>query len=159
MLILDEPTNHLDIPGKEALEESLSGFTGTLLFVSHDRYFISRLATAILVLNDDGAQFYPLTYSEYMEKQEAEQLQIQAEKPEEQKPERNVMSPESRRREIRRIEEQITETEALLEEKRGLRFDETYYHDYRKMNELEEEIDTIHNKLEHMYEQWEKLNQ
>ena len=46
-----------------------------------------------------------------------------------------------------------------LEEKRELRFDEEYYHDYRKMNELEEEIDTIHNKLEHMYEQWEKLNQ
>ncbi|MBR2990880.1 MAG: ABC-F type ribosomal protection protein [Solobacterium sp.] len=158
-LMLDEPTNHLDIPGKEALEASLSGFTGTLLFVSHDRYFISRLATSILVLDGDGARFYPLTYSEYMEKQEAPEEPIQTEKPAVQKPERTEMSPESRRREIKRIEEQITETEALLEEKRELRFDEEYYHDYRKMNELEEEIDTIHNKLEHMYEQWEKLNQ
>ena len=53
MLILDEPTNHLDIPGKEALEESLKGFTGSILFVSHDRYFINQLATGLLILNDD----------------------------------------------------------------------------------------------------------
>ena len=57
LLILDEPTNHLDIPGKEALEESLKGFTGTILFVSYDRYFISRLANKLLFLENGRAQF------------------------------------------------------------------------------------------------------
>jgi ATP-binding cassette subfamily F protein 3 len=65
LLILDEPTNHLDIPGKEALEESLKGFTGTILFVSHDRYFISRLANKLLFLENGRAQFMDCTYQEY----------------------------------------------------------------------------------------------
>ncbi|MEG0736546.1 MAG: ABC-F type ribosomal protection protein, partial [Longicatena sp.] len=68
-LMMDEPTNHLDLIGKEALEESLREYEGTMLFVSHDRYFISKLATAILVIDDGKAQFFPLTYSEYMNKE------------------------------------------------------------------------------------------
>ncbi|MBQ6591411.1 MAG: ABC-F family ATP-binding cassette domain-containing protein [Solobacterium sp.] len=160
LLILDEPTNHLDIPGKEALEDALSGFTGTLLFVSHDRYFISRLATSLLVLDGNEAVYYPLTYSEYTEAREKEKAAVvQEEKPAEVKQEKRALSPEAKRREIKRVEEAITRKEAELEEKRALRFDESYYHDYRRMNELEEEIDTIHNELEHMYEQWEILNQ
>ncbi|MFR9257050.1 MAG: hypothetical protein ACLVJ6_17010, partial [Merdibacter sp.] len=67
-LMLDEPTNHLDLLGKEALEESLGEYEGTMLFVSHDRYFISKLATAILEIKDGQATYYPLTYEEYLEK-------------------------------------------------------------------------------------------
>jgi len=74
-LILDEPTNHLDIPGKEALEEALSGFTGTILFVSHDRYFIQQLATSLLVLNNDGTcEFADCTYQEYTERTKNRQV-------------------------------------------------------------------------------------
>ena len=80
LLILDEPTNHLDIPGKEALEDALRGFTGTILFVSHDRYFISQLATKMLVLHDGKADFLNETYQEYMEGK-----QVQEEKPVENK--------------------------------------------------------------------------
>lgn len=67
-LILDEPTNHLDIPGKEALERSLKAFEGSIIFVSHDRYFISSIATSILVISDNKADFYPMTYMEYLVK-------------------------------------------------------------------------------------------
>ena len=160
-LILDEPTNHLDIPGKEALEEALSGFTGSILFVSHDRYFISRLATSLLVMEDGNAEFYPLTYAEYEEYRKGNDVlpAAPAEKPaEETTPAEKRLSPEGMRRQIEKIERKITEKEALLEEKRALRYEPEYYQDFRKMNELDEEIDQIHNDLANLMETWEKLN-
>ena len=159
-LILDEPTNHLDIPGKEALEEALSGFTGTILFVSHDRYFISRLATAMLEMKDGRAEYIPLSYAEYEEKKAgekpaaAEPVQEAAPKPEPEK----KLSPEGHRRMVEKVERRITEKEALLEEKRALRFEPEYYQDYRRMNALDEEIDAIHNDLAHLMEEWERLS-
>ena len=157
-LILDEPTNHLDIPGKEALEEALDEFTGTILFVSHDRYFISRIATGILELSGEGCTYYPLTYSEYEEKKKGIiEPVIVRERVEEKKP--KVRSKDTLKREINKIETKITEVEESLEEKRELRFEEEYYQDYQKMNALNEEIDDIHNELAHLYEEWEKLNE
>ena len=67
LLVLDEPTNHLDIFGKEALEKMLNEYTGTVLFVSHDRYFIKRIATQILDFEKEKVIFYPYTYDEYIE--------------------------------------------------------------------------------------------
>lgn len=85
LLILDEPTNHLDIFGKEALEQMLNEYTGTVLFVSHDRYFIKRIATQILDFENGGAVFYPCTYEEYLEERrkrlEREQRMQQGEAP------------------------------------------------------------------------------
>lgn len=66
-LVMDEPTNHLDLLGKEALEKSLSEYDGTMLFVSHDRYFISKLATAILHIDENGAVYTPMNYHDYIE--------------------------------------------------------------------------------------------
>lgn len=66
-LILDEPTNHMDIVGKEALEKMLSSFEGTVLFVSHDRYFVNRVATGILAFEDGGVHQYPANYEGYLE--------------------------------------------------------------------------------------------
>ncbi|MBR2824931.1 MAG: ABC-F type ribosomal protection protein [Solobacterium sp.] len=157
-LILDEPTNHLDIPGKEALEDALKEFTGTILFVSHDRYFISQIATGILELEDGKSSFYPLTYKEYEEtkkgtvEQVREKEEVKVEKP-------KVRSKETVQREIKKIEEKITEVEECLEDRRALRFEEEYYQDYQKMNILNEEIDDIHNELAHLYEEWEQLNE
>ena len=164
LLILDEPTNHLDIPGKEALEEALSGFSGTILFVSHDRYFISRLATSLLVMQNGTAVYYPMTYAEYEEAQAAgRQADITAaekkEIPAETKPQNSrALSPEGMRRQIEKIERKITEKETLLEEKRALRFEPEYYQDYQKMEQLDEEIDQIHNDLAHLMEEWEQLS-
>src|SRR5699024_2085285 len=72
-LILDEPTNHLDIDSKEVLENALIEYNGTLLFVSHDRYFINRIATTILELSADGGKIYIGDYDYYMEKKQEEE--------------------------------------------------------------------------------------
>ncbi|WP_284199638.1 ATP-binding cassette domain-containing protein [Alicyclobacillus sacchari] len=68
VLVMDEPTNHLDIPSKEALEQALSDYSGTLLFVSHDRYFIDAIATHVGILEPDGLVKYIGNYSDYREK-------------------------------------------------------------------------------------------
>ncbi len=85
LLVLDEPTNHLDIPAKEMLEQALSKYDGTVLLVSHDRYFISQVANKIVELRDGELVIYPGNYYYYLEKKEeerlkAEQARIQAEK-------------------------------------------------------------------------------
>lgn len=73
LLILDEPTNHMDIVGKETLENMLSAYEGTLIFVSHDRYFVNKLADRLIVFGQNGAEFLPYGYTEYEEKQKASQ--------------------------------------------------------------------------------------
>lgn len=74
-LILDEPTNHLDIDSKEVLENALIDYEGTILFVSHDRYFINRIATSVLELSEEGSKLYHGNYDYYLEKKlEEEQL-------------------------------------------------------------------------------------
>ena len=66
--ILDEPTNHMDIPARETLESAFRAYTGTLLFVSHDRYFIQQVADALLIFEKDSVQYYPFGYTHYMER-------------------------------------------------------------------------------------------
>lgn len=160
-LILDEPTNHLDIPGKEALEESLKNYTGTILFVSHDRYFISRLATSLLILDGEKAEYIPLTYQEYMEQKAGNPVSLKKAPEVKKQPEteKKVLSPDAVKREIARIEKQITAKEKELEENRSLRFEPEYYQDYQNMNRLDEHIDDIHNELAHLYEKWEELSE
>lgn len=68
MLVLDEPTNHMDIVGKEALEDMLRDYTGTILFVSHDRYFIKQIADSLLIFRPDGVEYFPYGYEDYIEK-------------------------------------------------------------------------------------------
>ena len=70
VLILDEPTNHLDIDSKEMLEQALKHFEGTIIFVSHDRYFINQLANKVFDLNHEGGQIYLGDYQYYIEKTE-----------------------------------------------------------------------------------------
>ena len=72
VLILDEPTNHMDIVGKETLESMLSDYTGTLIFVSHDRYFVRKVATRLLVFEDGTTHQYQFGYEEYQEKLDRE---------------------------------------------------------------------------------------
>ena len=74
VLILDEPTNHMDMIGKETLEAMLSSFAGTVIFVSHDRYFVKKVATQILDMRHDGVKLYPFGYEDYVEKSETERV-------------------------------------------------------------------------------------
>ena len=73
VLLLDEPTNHLDIPSREILESAFSSYKGTLLFITHDRYFLSRVAESILIFENDHVIYYPYGYSVYLEKKEKEE--------------------------------------------------------------------------------------
>ena len=160
LLILDEPTNHLDIPGKEALEEALKGFTGSILFVSHDRYFINQLADRLLILDDRSAEFFEGTYQEYSDRkkeQESAARELQTAEPPK-APKRNL-SPEGRRRRLAAIEKTITEKENRLEECRQLRFEPEYYEDYIKLNDLEAEIAELDEEIAVLMDEWEELSE
>ena len=77
-LVLDEPTNHLDLEGIEALAEGLGGYDGTIIFVSHDRWLVSRLATRILEIRPDGLQDFPGSYEEYLARCGDDHLDVEA---------------------------------------------------------------------------------
>lgn len=158
LLILDEPTNYLDIPGKEALESALEEYSGTVIFVSHDRYLIRRLATAILVI--DGAQsgYWPLNYDEYCQRQDAAPPTAAEAKPEPaaERPS-DAKQQRANAKKAASLEARIAKAEDELEALRQLRYDPEYYHDYRRMAELEDQIDEKHNEIEHLMADWEKV--
>ncbi len=157
LLILDEPTNHLDIPGKEALEDALNQYEGTVIFVSHDRYFIQKLATGILYIEGANTQYYPLNYNEYLDKINGRTVNVSAVKEVAEKV--PVSSAKQQRENAKRtvqLERLISRAEEELEELRDLRYDPEYYHDYQKMRQLEEQIDDKHNEITHLMEEWEQ---
>lgn len=155
-LMMDEPTNHLDLIGKEALEDALTDYEGTMLFVSHDRYFISKLATAVLVIDDGKAVYYPLSYQDYMHKDDTPVVQTKTQdKKETKRPERGI----NYAREVKKLEKKIEEKETELAELRELRFDPEYYHDYQKMRDLDEKIDDVHNEIENFMQKWEDYSE
>ena len=151
-LILDEPTNHLDIVSKEALEDCLNDYDGTILFVSHDRYFIKKIATSCLVINSDKVEYYPDGYKDYIDvkaKKEETKQEVKENVPLKQlkqKPKYNIT----------KLENEISLMEDILEDKRALRFEPEYYQDMNKMRELDEEIDDIHNQIHALEEKWEE---
>ena len=157
-LIMDEPTNHLDLLGKEALENTLMEYDGTMLFVSHDRYFISKMATSILYIDDGVAEFYPFSYQDYVERRKNEEKPVEEPKKEkkvEVKRERFVNVP----REIKKLETKIEQKEKEIDALRELQFDPEYYHDYQKMNQLDEQIDDVNNEIENLMAKWEELSE
>lgn len=156
-LILDEPTNHLDIISKEALEEALNGYLGTILFVSHDRYFIKQIANKILVIEDGKTTLYPFGYQQYIESKN--NVIIPAENLETKKKEKVLRSkPLNIGKEIAKLEKQISVKEEELASLRELRYDPEYYHDFQKMNILDEKIDDVHNEIENLLAKWEELS-
>lgn len=152
-LILDEPTNHLDIISKEALENALEEYDGTILFVSHDRYFIRKIATSCLVIDKDEVRYYPDGYKDYID------VKVKEEKKEEKTVKETVPLKELKQKpkyDIRKLENQITLMEDILEDKRALRYEPEYYQDMKKMAELDDEIDEIHNQIHALEEKWEE---
>ncbi len=153
-LILDEPTNHLDIVSKEALEQALKDYDGTILFVSHDRYFIRQIATSCLVIDKDKVTYYPDGYKDYIDEKKKTELKKEAETKKENKPLKELK--QRPKYNLKKIEEEISMLEGLLEEKRDLRFEPEYYQDSMKMQELDEEIDEIHNRIHAATQKWEE---
>ena len=164
-LILDEPTNHMDMIGKEALEKMLSEFEGSLLFVSHDRYFVKKLAQSLLVFEGGTATYLPYTYDEYLEKRAIGALfKVEEEQPKGDEPikrgkeEYNLSKEQGRlRRRYQRVNEKIDELEALLSEKQGELSSEEIASDYQRLCTLTEEIEALENELLSLMEEAEQI--
>ncbi len=124
-----------------------------MLFVSHDRYFISKLATALVVIENNQATYIPLTYNEYMEKNKQE---VKVEKQQVRKgKERGI----NYKREVKKIEEKIANNEKQIETLKQLRFEPEYYNDYQKMQELDENINNLENELVEFMMLWEEYSE
>ena len=162
LLILDEPTNHLDVASREWIEEALSEYGETLLFVSHDRYFINRFATRIWELRDGKLYDYRCGFERYrtlceLEMNEAKSTQEINEKPKKQVAKNKKNSPLNREKRIAKLEKEI----AALEEKVAaveIKAEE-FSADYEKLMELENEKSQLIKDLDEKYSEWEALSE
>ena len=167
-LILDEPTNHLDIDSKEVLENALIDFDGTLLFVSHDRYFINRVATHVLELSEKGSTLYLGDYDYYVEKK-AEVEMTQAEETstsnqaKEASPVNDYQTQKESQKEVRKLMRQIESLEAKIEELESqsqvISEQMLETNDADKLMELQAELDKISHRQEEAMLEWEELSE
>lgn len=156
LLILDEPTNHLDIPGKEALEQALLNYDGTLIFVSHDRYFIQKLATCVLNIDRDQTAFYLLNYDEYMEKKEMAASKVINKSSSANVSQSKIARENSKK--IASLERQIASVEKQIADKEKEYDNPQTAADYKLLQQLEKEIADLNEKLEDLLLQWESSN-
>ena len=167
-LILDEPTNHLDIDSKEVLENALIDFDGTLLFVSHDRYFINRVATHVLELSEKGSTLYLGDYDYYVEKK-AEVEMTHAEETstsnqaKEASPVNDYQAQKENQKEVRKLMRQIESLEDEIEElesqSQAISEQMLETNDADKLMELQAELDKISHRQEEAMLEWEELSE
>ena len=166
-LILDEPTNHLDIPSREALEDALLDYDGTLFVISHDRYFLNKVVHKIFELKEDGIVEYLGNYSYYMdkklnpnrfqgieEKETRNKTQYQDEK--KKKKGREKEEREKKKR-LKTLEETIEKMEAEKEALTLSLTTEEVYKDIQKSMEISDKIKEVDDKIKDHYEEWELL--
>jgi len=167
-LILDEPTNHLDIDSKEVLENALIDFDGTLLFVSHDRYFINRVATHVLELSEKGSTLYLGDYDYYVEKKaEVEMIQTEEASTSNQAKEassvNDYQAQKESQKEVRKLMRQIENLEAEIEElesqSQAISEQMLETNDADKLMELQAELDKISHRQEEAMLEWEELSE
>jgi len=160
LLILDEPTNHLDIHSREALENALSEYDGTMIVVSHDRYFINKLSTRIIHMNTKGIESYIGNYDDYL-------LRIEPKEQAAKKPSNNDYQEQKRvaaqkrkvQNQLKKCEDDIDKTEEKIKElTKELEKPEISF-DYVKALEISNEIDMLNKQLESTYAEWEKLQE
>lgn len=164
VLILDEPTNHMDIVGKETLEDMLKEYVGTVIFVSHDRYFVNKVANRLLVIDNESANFYKFGYSDYeiLEREKAEREVQSGNHNKKQNSNHNgkkdfstpLKDKGKKERRVKRLEELITG----IEEKTTLLNEELenpkVYSDYVKVNEIQQELEQLQKQNESYTEEW-----
>lgn len=172
-LILDEPTNHLDLDSKEVLENALIDYPGTLLFVSHDRYFINRIATKVVELSGTGSFEYLGDYDYYVEKKQellelaqmkaASQPQVQQDLPDKTSTSKIDKEAKKRERQIRRtiedLESKMQETSAMVARLEEALCDSAIFTDHEKISMLQAELATAKEQHELLELEWLELNE
>ena len=162
-LILDEPTNHLDIISREVLESALTDFNGTLLVVSHDRYFINKLATKVVHLTHDGAVNIDGNYDTYLEFRDNQKMteKVTVEKKptvNEYKLKKEKASLERKRKtRITKLEGEITEKEIEIQETEAILSLPETTANYEELLKVTEQLNNLKTELDNMYEEWETL--
>lgn len=180
-LVLDEPTNHLDIDSKEVLENALIDFDGTLLFVSHDRYFINRMATKVIEVNKDGATLYLGNYDYYLQKKEELRIlkeakseynessstkeQVKDKAPSVQEATLDRQALKEKQKKVRKLKRRIETIEDDLEviDEKIMKLSESLndtklYSDSEKLAELSKKHQVIESKQLTLMEEWESLH-
>ncbi len=174
LLILDEPTNHLDINSKEVLEKALQDFTGTVLFVSHDRYFINQTADEIIEISPSGSTLYLGNYDYYIEKKEEQRL-IAEQKAQEAEDEKQPASPntssakssytqsKAKEKQQRKLEREVAQLEEKVDnlDQEKTRIENKMsqpdiFNDLTKMQKLQQKLTSVSQELNATEEQWEQ---
>ena len=184
VLVLDEPTNHMDIVGKETLEHMLKEFKGTLVFVSHDRYFVKKVATQLLEFEDGITHLYQFGYEEYQEKLDRETQEditgnkaipvlggVISQNGAEETSENENASGNTRKayynpgkerskieKKVQRAEEELAEKEAKLEALKQELLRPEYQSSYSKLTEIQNQIDAMEEEIMEAMEVWEELS-
>ena len=182
--MLDEPTNHMDIVGKETLESMLKDFSGTLIFVSHDRYFVRKVATRLLVFEDGTTHLYQFGYEEYQQKldQEAAEAGDDYRKSPaalgglisqngnsgqnsgaDAAGKKAYYNPGKERskieKKVKKAEEELAVKEEKLEQLKAELLRPEYQSSYSKLTEIQQEIDALEEEIMEDMENWEALSQ
>lgn len=168
-LILDEPTNHLDMESKEILENALKAYTGTLLYVSHDRYFINQTATRILELEDESFHEYLGNYDYYLDKKREQTEEAASEENASSEVTEQKLDWEAQKKAaaakrkhdnaVKEVEDKISELEARSSEIIVAFEVPENATNSAKLNKLSQEQADINDQLEKLYEQWESLSE
>ena len=165
-LLLDEPTNHLDSASREELEKTLADYSGTLLIISHDRYFINKLADRVLVLDKSGITEYLGNYDYYVEHIRTDQNEVKETAVSKEKPQNDYFLQKQRQSEERKRQTRLKKAEEAIE-----RLDEEIAHtqellsseevsaDYEKLIELTKRLEELQTEQEEQYAIWEELSE
>ena len=160
LLLLDEPTNHMDIIGKEHLEDILVEYPGTIIFVSHDRYFVNKIADSLLIFEDGKVEYFPYSYEEY-EKKVKENTSLEVKNIEKKESKKNVVKVANNfndlKRELKIVEKDIIKNETLLKKYNAELAKEENYSDYFKAKMLADNINSLNDVLEVLNKRWEEI--
>lgn len=157
LLILDEPTNHLDIFSKEKLETLLTKYNGTVLFVSHDRYFINKVADSLLVFENDEVVYFDGKYDEYVNQKKS--IVITSEKAKDKKISKKESKPKTTFAIMKKLERDIDKKENKRKELETKLFDKEIYTNITKVNEINDMIENLTKEIENLYDEWENISE
>lgn len=162
LLILDEPTNHMDIIGKESLENLLKAYNGTVIFVSHDRFFVNKIADCLLIFEKDKVTYFEGKYNEYEEKKIEEVQEKVVEIKKEKVVNNAYLMQKEKNKILTKIKKLERDIEAYEEDVKILNEEllkEDIYTDYAKVQAIQSEIDELKKKIDINMEKWEELQE